>query len=353
MLRTIPIYYDHDERYRADTCRPLVDAAAKGEVRFKALRHGHYPGRLLPDKTLPGVKMVGYWDAKEDQTWGLPWHRNEGVELTFLESGSLRFAVDQREYCLQPNDLTITRPWQLHRVGCPNVSVSHLIWLIIDVGVRRPHQPWQWPPWVVLTRPDLDQLTDLLRHNEQPVWRATTNIRCCFQAIARALETDRDRSSISLLAVRLNELLLLVLDMLREKRLAVDRSLSSTRRTVELFLEDLRTHPEHLAMKWNLKTMAESCGLGITQFVHHVRSLTNMSPARFLNKCRLDLAAKLLEGTSEPSITEIALACGFSSSQYFATCFAKRFGCNPRSFRARRCPAQSSSKIRLGCPSPC
>jgi len=42
---------------------------------------------------LPKVKSLAYWDAHELQDWGLGWHRNEGIELTFLESGSLDFGI--------------------------------------------------------------------------------------------------------------------------------------------------------------------------------------------------------------------------------------------------------------------
>ena len=102
--------------------------------------------------TLSGLKTVGFWDADHDQAWGLDWHRNEGLELTFLETGTLAFSVDATRCQLHPNDLTITRPWQPHRVGNPAVSAGRLHWLILDLGVRRPHQTWQWPKWLILTR---------------------------------------------------------------------------------------------------------------------------------------------------------------------------------------------------------
>lgn len=36
---------------------------------------------------------------------------------------------------------------------------------------------------------------------------------------------------------------------------------------------------------------------------------------------------------SERSVTQVALECGFSSSQYFATCFRKQFGVSPSTLR--------------------
>lgn len=328
----IPIFRDAARNYSADACQPLAAAVAAGQVRLEALRHGHYPGRRCGNGVLPGVKMVGFWHAEVDQHWGLPWHRNEGIEFTFLDSGRVGFAVDEQRFDLIPGDMTFTRPWQRHCVGSPNVTASRLIWLILDVGVRRPDQPWKWPSWIILDARDLRDLTDILRHNEQPVWKANAEIRRCFQAIAQGVEADRDGDHASLLMLRFNDLLLVTLQMFRQNKIHLDHTLSSTRRTVELFLNDLRRHPEHLALQWTLGEMAESCGLRATQFVHHVRSLTNMSPVHFLNECRLEWAARLLK-QGKSSITDIALSCGFSSSQYFATSFARRYGKPPREFR--------------------
>jgi len=337
MPALIPIYRNHGETYIADTCKPLSEAAARGEIRLEALVRGHYPGRRLPPGALRGLKTLGFWDAEDDQNWGFPWLRNEGLKVAMLETGSLGFGTDAREYVLQPDDLTITRPWQIHHLGSPCIGVGRWHWLILDVGVRRPNQGWNWPPWLLLSRSDLAELTNILRHNEQPVWRATPGIRRCVQSLAQAVEADRQGCSLSRIAVYINELVILLLEMFRRKRkdVPLDSSLSSSRRTVQLFLADLRSHPEHLELEWSVEGMARSCGLGVTRFVHHVRALTNMSPAQFLRHCRLDLAVRTLREKPDTKITDIAFACGFSSSQYFATAFAQRFSCSPRAFRAR------------------
>ncbi len=329
----IPIYNDHDEKYRADSCRPLAEAVTRGTLTLQAVRHGHYPGHALRSSELPGIKMAGYWDTSTDQNWGLGWHRNEGIEFTFLDRGHLQFAAGDKQWELRPDDMTITRPWQLHRVGNPNISTSRLIWLILDLGIRRPDQPWRWPEWVMLDSSDMDQLTDLLRHHEQPVWHATPEIRRCYQAIAHAVDDVCGARGISRLTLRINDLLLLIVDLLRERRPSLDQSLSTTRRTVELFLDDLKRHPEHLALRWTLEEMAASCGLGTTRFAEHVRALTNLSPGNFLTKARLEHARKLLLDKPCRLITDIALDTGFATSQYFATAFAARYGKSPREFR--------------------
>jgi AraC family L-rhamnose operon regulatory protein RhaS len=182
---------------------------------------------------------------------------------------------------------------------------------------------------------DLEELTSFLRHNESCVYRAVPGIRECYLQIASAVESDRGGNNLSHLAIRVNDLFLRLLVGLRQKKVKLDQSLSSTRRTVDLFLRDLKAHPEHLEIDWSVEEMASNCGLRTTQFVHHVRCLSNMAPLQYLNHCRLEHAARLLRESRETSVTEIALACGFVSSQYFATVFAKKYGDPPTAFRER------------------
>lgn len=330
MAKTVPIFRGDEETFQADACVPLIAAWERKSVRLEALVHGHYPGKRLPVGALPGLKTVGFWDGEGEQNWGLPWHRNEGVEITYLESGRFSFAVDGKEYALQAGDVTVTRPWQLHRVGNPHVGASRLHWLILDVGVRRPNQEWKWPPWLLLSSEDLAELTDILRHTEQAVWRASADFARCVEGIAQSVESDGQHSAVSGVAVRANELFLLLLELLRERKPRLDRSLSTASRTVQLFLGDLKEHPE---LDWTVGGMAATCGLGVTQFVKHVRLLENMTPMHYVNRCRLERAARLLRAHPGERITEVALECGFASSQYFATVFKRQYGCAPRDYR--------------------
>ncbi|QBG48804.1 AraC family transcriptional regulator [Verrucomicrobia bacterium S94] len=320
-----PIYREQGKTYHADSCDPLIDAVHNGELELAALGRGNYPGEPIPGSILPGLRSLGYWDAKQQQNWGLPWHRNEGIELSFLETGSMPFCVDNKELILTPGDFSITRPWQPHRLGNPNIGIGKLHWIIIDVGVRQPHQEWKWPDWLVILPDDLAELTACLRENEQPVWNAGNEIRDCFRQIGT---TTRDRKSLSRLAVYTNELLLHLLDLFRDQNVSRTKSLTDAQRSVELFLESLKAS---YADEWTLESMAESCGLGVTRFVHYCRQLTNLTPQQYLNQLRLDAAAQLLK--TDKSVTDIAMECGFSTSQYFATAFKKQYGKTPREFR--------------------
>lgn len=342
MHSTPTIFLGEAEQYQADTCEPLLAAARAKQLRFAAAVHGAYPGARMRRDILPELCSAGSWDAPRDQSWGLNWHRNEGIEFTFLFSGQLAFAVDGTSYRLRPNHLTITRPWQRHRVGQPGVEASHLAWMILDVGVRRPNQPWNWPDWLVLTRSERDCLTALLRQNEQPVWKASASLAQYFHRLEQAAGGEGKRFDRTRMVLAINELLLAVLEMLSGRQIPMDDSFTSNERCVELFLAEL---PRAAGEAWTVDSMAEQCGLKRSRFTTCCRQLTNRSPAEYLAYCRVTEAARLLREQPKQSVAEIAYACGFSSSQHFATTFRAFNSVTPTEWRSSADGPRNAGKV--------
>ena len=330
-----PTFRDGGTRYGVDRCEPQTRAVLDGKIEFHALTKGHYPGTKVPANILPGLNSIGFWNASGSQDWGEDPHRNEGVEIVFLETGNTGFAVDQKKFNLQSGNFTITRPWQLHKLGSPNIGPGRLFWLILDVGVRRPHQSWHWPSWVVLTKSDLAELTSKLRGNENPVWTSTPAITQAFRELTPSLIDWQHSHAVSRLAVQLNQLLIGILDALSKQAAQDSDQLTSRRRTAALFLRDIEQGLVNIGEAWTLDRMAAQCSMGVTAFSKYCRQLVNASPMEFLNNRRLDLAARQLREQPATSITEIAFRNGFNASQYFATCFRQRFGCTPQEYRRR------------------
>ena len=330
-INLIEPYVEEGVVYHADTCLPLVDAVNRGKVKFKALARYTYPGDRLSDDTL-GLSSVGYWDAKEPQDWGLDWHRNEGIEIHFLESGSMPYAQDNKNTILEPNHLTITRPWEAHKVGRPVIGMGKFYWVIIDLGIRRPHQDWVWPDWIMLTKSDLNRLTKILRQNDQWLWKGNARIRECFQKIGSTVDEDVKGSNASKIRLLINELLLLILEVMDSKNMVFNEALTDSSRSVKLFLNELE---KNLSDAWTIERMAESAGVGLTRFTYHCRQLTNTTPMRYLAMKRLELAKTLLIENPDLSVAEVAYSCGFATSQYFSTVFKKQEKCTPLEYKSR------------------
>ena len=327
------VFRSDNELYHADSCEALKQASQRGEARIVALGRGSYPGDRLPTNDLKEVCLTGYWDAAHEQTWGLGWHRNEGIEFSFVEAGQVPFHIDGKFYNLEPGQLTITRPWQEHRVGNPHVPACRFHWLIIDVGVRRPNQPWHWPAWVLYPKSNMERLTTILRQNEQPVWHASEEIARCFRKLGKAAAGGTGPENITRLKIVINELLIALAEMLGSRNPPLDETLSGTARAVRLFLEEL---PRRIDEPWTLESMAEQCRLGRSAFASCCKQITNASPVDYLTSCRVAASAQMLKESPGKSITEVAFSCGFQSSQYFSTVFRARHACTPREWRARQ-----------------
>ncbi len=320
-----------------DTCKPQRAAAELGRIAYHAFAHGLYPGTKLKKNEIPGLCCAGVMDAADQQDWGMEIHRNEGVEICWVEHGHPSFRVDGRRELLKPGDLTLTRPWQAHRHGDPRFEACRLHFAILDVGASRPHQRWTWPPWLLLEPADREELTRWLRGSTQTRMRAPPEIGQAFRRIARAAE-ESPRWAASELTVQLNCIVLGLFHIMRSEPAGGDARLFSSEETARRFFaelqgdETMRNHP------WTLEEMAEECGMGVTRLCACARSLYNQSPLKLLAAWRLDTASADLRKEPDVPVTEIAFRNGFNSSQYFATCFRRRFHCSPRAWRAGAAP---------------
>jgi AraC-like DNA-binding protein len=317
-----------DGSYRDDPTMPLRRARARGDIGLWAWGRAEYPGEPLAPGDFPGLLSAGMWEVEADQNWGLDWHYNEGVEVTFVTRGRVGFGTTQEEHDLQRGWVTVTRPWQRHHLGAPNVTACTLGWFVLDVGALRPNQRWDWPAWLPLREREARRLTDRLRGSERSIWPITTELTHALDRLERTMR-GQHAHPVPRVAVGIAEVLLELSDLIDDDERAVDPYYSSSERTVEVFLGSLHAR---LAEPWTVDSMSAACGLGRTRFIYYCRQTVNAAPLDYLNGLRVDRALDLLK-TTQLSVADISYACGFSSSQYFATVFKRQFGRSPSTAR--------------------
>src|SRR5262245_43890267 len=88
----------------------------------------------------------------------------------------------------------------------------------------------------------------------------------------------------------------------------------------------------HLDEPLRLRELARVALLSPFHFHRVFQALIGATPADFVQRLRLEKALGILAHPRPPSLTAIALACGFSSSSVFCRCFKRRFGVPPSSF---------------------
>lgn len=321
-------YKDVCGKFVCDSCTRLKSAADKNLIDFHALSRHPYPGVKLPKGELKGLSSAGFWNACDNQKWGLGKHRNEGLEIAWLENGEIDFtykAVKKNSAHLKPNSMTITRPWQEHSLGNPDIPRSRLHWIILDFGVRAPNQIWQKPAWILLSKNDFSALSKIIKESNDCVFKANKSAINSFKELSAEILMG-ENASISKVAILVNQILLSALEVLRNQSRENNSFFSTSEYCVRIFLEQIKGM---LDRHWTASSMAEECGLKETRFNFYCKQITNMTPIEYLSEIRLQKAYDILKRNRGIKIIDAALNVGFSSSQYFATAFKNKFGIAP------------------------
>ncbi|MFI2856585.1 helix-turn-helix transcriptional regulator [Paenibacillus sp. JSM ZJ436] len=88
----------------------------------------------------------------------------------------------------------------------------------------------------------------------------------------------------------------------------------------------------NLEESWNLAKLAQISGMSTSYFHSVFTKVMQQTPNQYINELRLEKAKKMLL-TTDASILDIAMRCGFGSSAYFGFLFKKKTGVSPIHFR--------------------
>jgi signal transduction histidine kinase/DNA-binding response OmpR family regulator len=101
----------------------------------------------------------------------------------------------------------------------------------------------------------------------------------------------------------------------------------------EQFLDRVTTAiDEHLSRaEFTVDDLAAEVGLSPRQLQRKLKRITGTTPAAFVRRYRLDVAAQLLEQEAG-TVSEVAYEVGFGTPKTFARRFKERFGCPPSKY---------------------
>ena len=85
----------------------------------------------------------------------------------------------------------------------------------------------------------------------------------------------------------------------------------------------------------SIQHIADACACCQSTVSHLFKEHTNQSVKKYISTLRLNQAEKLMSA-SDLSISNIALLCGFTNTNYFSTAFKKEFGVSPSEYRRKK-----------------
>lgn len=264
----------------------------------------------------------------------IPPHRNAGIEIVYVEGGHLPWQVENRSDPVGPGSVFFTLPWQWHGSTAdfePGHSWHYFILRVEGKGIDRPG-PLRLPKAIGFSGAEQRQLFATLRSASRHTWPGSETLAESMRCLIRECGQPgqfHERCCAAWVAIILTELERTI----RENEMIVPLPGADC---ISQLVDELS---RRLDERWTLEAMALYCGLKRTQFAATLRLHTGDSPVELINRLRVERARCLLRESSR-SITEIAMNCGFDTSQYFARVFRALTGVSASEYRASPSSAQ-------------
>lgn len=282
------------------------------------------PERRLRGRSL-GLPLVETLGAIHSHAAArIAWHSHGMFELLFLLEGATAYEfADGQTVELPGGHFLIMAPGDVHR-GLHEVRMPAKLCGIV-FNPRRAQAAQRTP----FTARELEWVARQCERHAREPRIMNPELRRLAVALDRSVQSlDESRSDPSAAA----NLRLLTCAVILEAA----RQLTSVRRTGQkrAVASAIAYLTAHYHEPLPMPELARAAGCGRARLFLLFKQSTGMTPNDYLQRLRVKKAGELLTRTRR-SITEIAQATGYSSSQYFCNVFRKYTGTTPLAFRAR------------------
>lgn len=253
-------------------------------------------------------------------------HLNEGIEICYVREGRYKWIVENKTYDLYPGDCFFTCPWQKH--GSPEgvLDIGCLNWIIITPDRFSREDRLKLGQWSSLSPDECRDIEYIYLNNSHSNSFRSKEVKRIFDD----LEAEIFGQDIGY-KTRVNGLVdeLLVVSA---RALKVQTGKEYKDMGTDQMARLNHSLQNQLYRNWKTDELAKLMDMGQTSLYNFVKQETGFSPHQYLLHLRVETAQTYLK-KGEIAITDIAIECGFYSSQHFANVFKARTGFTPRDYR--------------------
>ena len=176
-------------------------------------------------------------------------------------------------------------------------------------------------------------VTNIIDHRDviMPVMPHSEEIKSISERLVSAV-SDEERGSELLVQGLITEFLGFII----KHKLFTDEKIADKRSTGQLvpFKRVVSYIEQNYAQKIMLADLAKTAGMTPKYFCSFFYGMTRKTPIEYVNNYRIERACEQLLST-EMSITDIGLNCGFNEISYFIKTFRKAIGTTPHQYRKK------------------
>ena len=258
----------------------------------------HLEQRDIPFVAYPGIGLMD-----------IP-HLHKHIEIVLIESGQVLAVADSKEVTLNPGDLFIAFPNQVHYyIDKPSLSVHKILILSPDICPEFYQEFKNYLP-------------------VSPVLRAANKNQRILFSIENMIECYASKDKYSEAKMKGHMLILLgelLTIMPMEENPAYDTNLLTgiINYCYDNYTEDI-----------SLQSLSDTLHVSHFYISHLFSKRLHVSFRDYINSLRIGKACELIK-TNRQTITEIAYSVGYNSTRTFNRCFLKVVGLSPKEYREK------------------
>ncbi len=266
---------------------------------------------------LPELVSLGVFETSEVRLGGVRTDGQDGLEIGYLEHGSVEWLTADGLEEAGPNSLMIDRPGEWQGGASAIVHPCRRYWL------RFRFPPKGELPGVSAAR--AAELAAVYAGLARRHFPASPGMRTLFEQLVAQQRAPQDFAEEMSRSLFHQILFGVVRDYRRDRATTYS---PAVRGALSLFAS-------HLDQDFRTEDVAARVGLSTGYFHDLFQREVGHTPAQFHLRLRISAAKRALVYTNG-TITTIAMTLGFSSSQYFSTAFRKVVGLTPTEYRQLR-----------------
>jgi AraC-like DNA-binding protein len=288
---------------------------------FKAEPGRHHETFEGPSQILPELSIVGWLRFFKAFNHALEPDVHVGeYEIHYIVNGELHWIVEEDTYDIHSGMILVVKPGELHGSNSGALEPCEQYWLRITL-----------PEDEALPGLTLEQTQSIIQTFaaiEKRAFPASLDMR---QAFVKLAEEHRDPGKYSRLISR-SALHVLLASIARHFENRANQDTEPQAPRISPYIQRC-IHEIHkdLSEPHSVSKMAKHAYMSETAFRNRFKKEVGCSPLDYITRRRIEESKKMLS-QGEASVTDIAYALGFSSSQYFATVFKRITGQSPKQF---------------------
>lgn len=269
----------------------------------------------------PEFPVDYYYVDEKHSNYNMPFHWHKEWEIIYILEGELLLSIDGQELCAQRGDVVLLREGTLHG-GVPKDCIYECFdfyfhGLFANVLSVKEH------------------LRPFYRHVFSPVlyYPHTSDICSIVEEMLSAFRNTKEEGFCKLMTL---STITRLFATIYEK--GYYHHNTETKSDISTKIEQLKPVLEYIEANFSkslsLTELSGIIGMNPKYFCRFFSSITQQTPMNYVNYYRIEQAASLLSSTDR-SVTDVGLDCGFNDTCHFVKTFKKYKGVTPKQYQKK------------------